>query len=297
MALGAVHVTASGQSPLQSTVPVVTEARYRLSAKVRLLLFWVGKDNVGGARIRARRGDDGAEGYDLLIGSDPARAPRAINRWGYISEESRAGDATIVGVMKRSDEDSLEAAKSGTANEAAQGIYFKMIQAKNQGGQSAASVTISRAPRDFTYRELGALVDLLLKAPGDTRTKNVALPAGARVGFLSAMAEFLRDNADAVKRDHRAPGRKTLSYAYYGRQYDLTRQSATILSNVTYGETSYPRLVQAEFEVKARDGSSRESFTIVAGIDGAVAGIPVFVSYQPKWWFRADMVLDDRERF
>ena len=51
-------------------------------AKVRPLLFWISKDDVGGARVSWRGDADGAFGLDLLIGSDPARAPRQINRWG-----------------------------------------------------------------------------------------------------------------------------------------------------------------------------------------------------------------------
>ncbi len=71
------------------TLPVVAEHRYRIAAKIRpLVLFWIGKDNVGGARIRWRQGEDGLRGYDALIGSDPARAPRKINRWGFILEEA-----------------------------------------------------------------------------------------------------------------------------------------------------------------------------------------------------------------
>src|SRR5580704_6717096 len=61
---------------------------YIMTARVRLLLFWVGKDDVGGGYIR--RGtlplDPASDVIELLIGSDPAKAPRAINRWGAASE-------------------------------------------------------------------------------------------------------------------------------------------------------------------------------------------------------------------
>src|SRR5512135_28698 len=33
------------------TLPQLAEHRYRIAAKIRLLLFWVGRDNVGTARM------------------------------------------------------------------------------------------------------------------------------------------------------------------------------------------------------------------------------------------------------
>ncbi len=60
-------------------LPVVSEHRYRMLAKVRPLLFWISKDDVGGAKVSWRGSEDGGFGLDLLIGSDPRRAPRQIN--------------------------------------------------------------------------------------------------------------------------------------------------------------------------------------------------------------------------
>jgi hypothetical protein len=279
-------------------LPVVTEHRYRMSAKIRpLLLFWIGRDNVGGARLRWRRGENGDRGYDLLIGSDPARAPRRINRWGFLLEETRGNDTKVVGVMKKSDEDSLDEAKAGVANEGSAGIFFKMIQARSDAHESVATVTITRVARDYSYRELDSLLDALVKFPGQPRIRKVAVPAAGRPGFLGGLAELLHDAVDSVTRTHRAPARKSVAYAYFGKQYDLSRTSAGILTNVTLEGVTYARLVQSEFEVRARGDPSKETFTITCGVDGPLAEIPVFVSYQPKWWFRADMVLDEREVF
>jgi hypothetical protein len=52
------------------------ERRYRMAARIRpLLVFWITRENVGGARIVWLRRDDGMRGWELLIGSDPLRAP------------------------------------------------------------------------------------------------------------------------------------------------------------------------------------------------------------------------------
>jgi hypothetical protein len=87
-----------------------------MTARVRLLLFWVGKDDVGGGYIRRGRSKEEPrkEFFQVLFGSDPAKAPRAINRWGAGTEvswhrnpESQAGSddvesSTFFGFMKSS---------------------------------------------------------------------------------------------------------------------------------------------------------------------------------------------------
>lgn len=280
------------------TVPVVKEHRYRMSAKIRpLLLFWMGKDNVGGARVRWRQGPDGARGYDLLIGSDPRRAPREINRWGFILEEARGPESVVLGVMKKSDEDSLEAAKADVASEGKQGYFWKMIQGRADATESMATVTLTRVGKDYTYRDLDTLLDALVRFPGPPRVKKVHMPQGARAGFLTALADLVHDTVEAVGRTGRAPGRMALPYAYYGYQYDVIRTGSAIQTNATYGGKTYPRLVKASFEVRERGDSWSEPFSLVCGLDGELAEVPVFVSYQPKWWFKADMVLDEREKF
>jgi hypothetical protein len=65
---------------------------YTIGGRVRPLLFWMGKEDVGDAVIATRRDADSST-YALLIGSDPDRAPHSINRWGYIAEELRRGES------------------------------------------------------------------------------------------------------------------------------------------------------------------------------------------------------------
>ena len=91
-------------------VPVSKEIRYKMSAAIRPLLFWIGDGDVGGARIVWREGEDGRRGYEFLLGSDPSRAPRKINRWGWVSEELHEGKATQMGLMRKTDEDSIDEA-------------------------------------------------------------------------------------------------------------------------------------------------------------------------------------------
>src|SRR5512143_148814 len=61
-----------------------SERHYTMTARVRPLLFWISRSGVGGARISWLESADGSRGLELLVGSDPARTPMRINRWGYV---------------------------------------------------------------------------------------------------------------------------------------------------------------------------------------------------------------------
>lgn len=285
-------------SLLKGTLPVVTEHRYRIAGKIRpLLLFWVGRDNVGSARVRWRRGERGDTGYDLLIGSDPARAPRRLNRWGFVMEENDASGASILGVMKKSDEETLDQAKSNVVNEAGAGAVFKIIRATVGPSESVARVSEANVGRDYSYRELDGLMERLLNANVVPATRTTPLPPNGRRGFLLSLAELLHDGVEGAKATSKAPGRKNLPYVFYRKPYDLLRVSAAIEQQATYGGVTYPRLLKQTFELRARGESWVENFAIVCGIDGPLAEVPIFMTYQPRWWLKLEMVLDEHQAF
>ena len=72
------------RAPLRGTV----QYEYIMTARVHLLFFWTGKDDVGGGYIRraVSSADSREEFFQVLFGSDPEKAPRAINRWGASTE-------------------------------------------------------------------------------------------------------------------------------------------------------------------------------------------------------------------
>ena len=91
-----------------SAVEVVREHRYQVDARMRPFLVWIRESNIGDGRLTWRRGRDGTLGYELLVGSDPARTPRHINRWGYLREESGDSGSIVFGVMSQSDGQSVD---------------------------------------------------------------------------------------------------------------------------------------------------------------------------------------------
>ncbi len=288
-----------GDAASTSTLPAVAEHRYRMAGKIRLLLPWVGPDNVGGARIVWRRGANAERGWELLIGSDPARAPRHINRWGYVREEAKDGELSMLGVMKQSDEQSLAEAQRRVENEAKNGYPYKRILTRVTRGDSSSVVTSSLFARDYTYRDLPAVLRAFESQPTKASApRQMRVGQNVRPGFLIAVADLLYDCTYAFKRSG-ASGltARAVQYAYNGQLYDLKLGRPDVLKNARYGDQAYGPLLKGWFELRNRAGGSSEWFQVVWGVQGALEGVPVYIEYQPRWWFKATLVLDDHQSF
>ncbi len=282
-------------------MPVLEEHGYRMLARVRPLLFWISKDDVGAGRISWRGDDDGAFGLDLLIGSDPQRAPRRINRWGYISEHVRGSDARVVGVMKQSNEQSIAEAERQLGQEAGQGGYvFRAIRGTADQREAHASVTTIRVARDLTFRELDPLLALVSAAGHDGETRSVPLPNGTRPGFLLALRDLIRQSTD-THRQHPSvsstPPRAPIPYVYFGVFYDLTMRSSELLRTATIDGRRYTNVARSDFEVRNRSTGHVTRFQLTYGTDGSLAGIPVHAVYRPRWWFEVQLFLDEPTAF
>jgi hypothetical protein len=274
--------------------PVTAEHRYRLSAAIRPLLFWVGKGNVGGARIVWRADGDGRKGYELLLGSDPARAPRKINRWGWVREDADGPRATTTGLMNRSEDDSLDQAKASLQ---AKGSHlFKLNRARIEDGTARAEATTVYAPQDYTFRQLDDLLRFAEAARPVPRVREGRLPPGTHPGLLFALADLVGAGVAAARVPQGAgPWPRSVQYTFNAGVYDLTVTSWARVERAVYGTRTYERLVRLEFESRNREKGTTERFVFACGTEGELAGVPVFVRYQPKWWFKVEGVLDESE--
>jgi len=208
---------AASSPPAAAPGPVAIERHhYMMSARVRpLLLFWIGRANVGDA-IVTRAVTPHETRYSLLIGSDPDRAPRRINRWGYLEERIRGDAATVVGLMTESDEESVEEAEANLRRERSGLHTFKVIHAAIDAEQSRSAVTAVGAPADYSLRQVRAV--LALAGDGDTGagSRVVRLPRGTRPGFLSALAEIIHTQAESARAGAVHAG-APLTYVYLGK--------------------------------------------------------------------------------
>jgi hypothetical protein len=278
-----------------AAAPATAEHRYRLSAAIRPFFFWISRANVGGARIVWRTDGNGRKGYELLLGSDPARAPRKINRWGFVREDADRSGGTMLGVMNRSEDASLDQAK-GSLGRGKDGFLFKVNRARVEDGVARAEATTVYAPQDFTFRQLEELLRFADEAKPAPGVRTGVLPAGTRTGLLFALADLVRAGVEAARTPGSAgPRPRSVQYTFNAGVYDLKVSSWERVERAQYGARSYEKLVLLEFESHNREKGTEEHFVLACGTEGDLAGVPVFVRYQPKWWFKVEGVLDPTE--
>ena len=109
----------------------------------------------------------------------------------------------------------------------------------------------------------------------------------------------IREDAEVRRRSPASQGviGKVARYAYNARIYTLTLASSQFLGAQQYGGRTYSRLVRTDFEVTMKGFAWKEKFTLVYSFEDANTELPVFVSYQPRWWFKAELLLDDSQQF
>jgi hypothetical protein len=294
------HVPTRAELSASTTMRVVREHRYRMTAAIRPLLFWTRASTVGGVQLVWREGDGHRQGYELLLGSDPGRAPLKINRWGWAREEGDQAGSVMLGLMKQTTEESVDEARTRLAREGQDGYVFKVIRARIADGEARAESTTALTPRDYTYRDLDELWSLLEASPAAPRVRSARLPDQTRPGFLFALGDVIRETVASARQS--GPGwkgaaRSTVTFQFNAALYDLTLRSAELLQAASYGGRRFDRVVRMDFESVKRGTKTRDRFTLVCGTEGPLAEVPVFVRYQPKWWLRTEGVLDEREQF
>jgi hypothetical protein len=284
--------------PVRSVPAAVTPApeltgqyHYMMSARVRPLLFWIRRSNVGDAIVTRATTPQEAR-YSLLIGSDPDRAPRRINRWGYIEEKIRGDAATVVGLMTSSDEMSVEEAEKNLRMEGSGVHPFKVIHTTIDAEQSRSVVTTVGAPADYSFRQVRALLALASDGGTALPSRVVRLPRGTRPGFLTAIAEIIHAQAEGARAGTLHAG-TPLTYVYHGKFYELRGTNVQLKPTVEMNSSLYARVVSAQFATKNLADGEETRFALSYAIDGRLAEVPLTISYQPRWWLQVNLVLTD----
>ena len=270
--------------------PVMTQ-RYTMSGKVRPLLFWIGKDDIGLARIVWRRGESGAVGYELLVGTDPAKAPRSLNRWGYIAEDVDGANGSLLALMTGADEASYNEAASNSSLPAGAGD-FRAINARVLGGAATWQTARVTTPSALTVHDVDAALDRVRQETSAAVSRGMPLPSGARPGFLTAVAELIDSAVRGVNRnlDSRALLRPRVHYVFGQGAYELSLREVEPL-HADCGGQSVP-VVRTLFEIRTLATDARTRFEVTSGTSGDLAGVPVTISWQPRWWLRVSLSLD-----
>src|SRR5687767_3218632 len=202
-------------------LPVVRQHSYRMAGKIRIVRLWVGRDDVGSGIIKWRgTGDEKA--IELLIGSDPTRAPGQLNKWGYLVEAMRGGESSVVGLISQENDDRLSDVKADLKTRKEQRA-FDTIRGYVATVEGMARVGTLYAPSPLTYHDAdtvlkGVLADMSLPV------KRVARRGNARPGFLTSLTELISATLDK-KNDT-----KRIQYIHGDRLFELRLIDSTRLA-------------------------------------------------------------------
>src|SRR3984893_15730864 len=312
------RTTASDRAPImealnwvRSAPRAAVEFDYVMTARLRLLFFWAGKDDVGGGYIRRgiSKEDPRLELVEVLFGSDPAKAPRAINRWGAGTEvvwhtgpavDSAKGDDDVVasaffGFMKSSRGKSVSEMQEELRKEKDRGEHqFTGILSRVELGRAISLVVPLASSEDYNLHQYAEAEPLMLEkislSDRPTRILDSTSECPRAGEFLGAVSQL----ADRVVENPKAP--RSLCYVYDAQVNTLTLERVEpirkldVKVNSAKGgmltERTYDELLQADFVSSNQATGKRVSFTIVLVTNGPVRGVPVQIRYQPNWWFQ-----------
>jgi hypothetical protein len=288
------------------TLKSSTQYDYVVTAAVRLFLFWVSRDDVGQGYIRmgSEPGNSPLETIQLLMGSDPAKAPLGVNRWGAAAEVWRRADGSgaFFGFMKATKGASVSSARGELSQEKeSQRYQFEGIISRTAAGREVSVTVPISSAQDFTLHQLPLAQQMVMEQlKTDVRPPHV-LDARTLEGCAhgSGFLFTLRELTAALLSGQKAP--LTRCYVYFGRRYTMTVGRSEPVPEMTVAlklkgatrkvERTYRDLRRAEFRIMNTQTGLPTDFRMVFGAAGGLKGVPVQVEFQPNWWFRVTINL------
>jgi len=297
-----------------------TQYNYVMTARVRLLFFWAGKDDVGGGFIRRGTAKDNPreELLQVLFGSDPAKAPRGINRWGAgtevvwhanpvaeLSQEDDVVSTAFFGFMKSSRGKTVSEMQAELKKEKDHGEHqFTGILSRVESGSAISLVVPLPSDVDYNLHQYSEAEPLMLQRlnASDKPARSLEDTAGCnRAGeFLGTVSQLLNAELESLR-----PG-LTLCYLYDAQVNKLVVERAEAVQKLTVkvngakggtvSEETYSDLLETEFVSIHHVTGKKVYFTILTGTRGALRGVPVQIRYQPNWWFQVVLNLLPTEK-
>jgi len=308
----ALLIAAASMAPCAIS-PGETVLVYRLRGEIRPLLFWLGRDDVGGGHIRIRQSalssPQWRQEIEVLFGSEPDRIPRHVNRWGYgletsdwVSEQNtpRVARTEFQGIMRHSPESSIREV-TPDAGGTASGFRYNVARSVVLPAEAYHEIRIFTDSEDFYYRRpdrlLGRYRQCLAATPPlrSGRLPNDRLYAEP-YGFLTALSRLLGEVVDGIRRtpDAARRSRPSVMYVFNSRPYLLAvtgiRRVASFQGR--YGELRVADLAIVEFRCFNTVKRTRTDFSLWTPLAGELKGLPVKILLQPRWWLRLQLDLD-----
>ena len=84
-----------------------------------------------------------------------------------------------------------------------------------------------------------------------------------------------------------------MAYVYKDAVYDLLPRRFERVPQLRLRSGTFRNLIRTDFSIRNRVTGWTTEFRITYGTEGALAGVPVHAQYQPNWWFRVELELDE----
>jgi hypothetical protein len=283
---------------------------YVMSAKLRLLLFWVGKDDVGGGYIRMgeRREPNRQELIQVLFGSDPAKAPRGINRWGAATEivepdpssDQGVRSSAFFGFMKASEGESVAQMENELSSEQSHGRHLFQASLTRVEPDRAVSITIPfYSDEDFNLRQLPEAESMVMSRLGEEREPQRRLEGAAQScrnteGFLFTVKAMIDEAlAGAESSENRCYVHNAHLYTatLVGTERIAEKNLDVSLAGGERIQSRYDNLLRVRIQVKNAETGELTPFDLFVPTSGKLRGVPVQIVHQPRWWFKVILTL------
>jgi hypothetical protein len=262
---------------------------YAVSGRLRLLFFWTGRHDVGNARIARNDSPDGSQRLELLIGTDPERAPRQLNRWGYEAETVCGPNAELLGIMTQSDEQEIADATATLGTGTTRSHPYKAVRATRRGSEGSTEVLRLLVDDNLTYRNLDALLERL---PPQGSVRHMTVPGATDSGFLVAVAALVHNSVGAPSAANPAVN-SPRTFIYAGRLYTLKLGDTRAPKTLLIGTTTYRSAIEGQFEIRNTATGDTTKFQMTYGTTDGLAEVPLRIVYQPRWWLELELTLKD----
>lgn len=288
--------TPSADAIAGSLTPGVTRLRtYRMSGRIRPLLVWMGRDDVGMGRVAWRRDEAGRPGYELLIGTDPGKAPRGLNRWGFVSEQYTADGGDLLALMTGAVVGSFAEANADTASGSGS-ARLRVLRGRLAAGVSEGRASQLAFDTTPTIHEVEDVLTRLRYEEASTRPASARARADARPGLLTALAGLVDRLVPAARAGRvaldAAAATPPLPYVFGRDSYELRTRSVRLVTSEEPGRAG-TRAVDAELDILTVSTGAHTRFAMVTAIDGPLAGVPLTVRWQPRWWLEVGLHLTE----
>lgn len=262
---------------------------YSMSGQIRPLLFWIGQDDIGLARVTWLEGGEGARGYELLVGTDPAKAPRALNRWGLVAEETRDGQGTLLALMTGSPDTSFDDATSPAGRG---GVDFHAIRHETRTGGMNWHMVRVRTASAMTVHDVDSAIARVARESSRGRRGETPLHPDTRPGFLIALAELVERGAGRPLGGAQLKRLASERLRFvFGREIFELRLKESRPHVIDLGAQPTP-VVTSAFEIRTLASGARTRFDVTFGTTGSLADVPVAAEWQPRWWLKVRLYLN-----